>query len=67
MKIKMRLKKEFLDMLQAYKESCIKAGYKTTEEIAEAMFNHINLTSSIPIKKSVIELFLADAYEPFPD
>jgi hypothetical protein len=54
----MKLRKEFLDDLEQYKQACIEAGYETKEEIAEAMFLHINLVYPIPIKKSMIELFL---------
>ena len=62
---KMKLRKEFLDDLEQYKQACIEAGYETKEEIAEAMYLHINLTYPIPIKKSMIELFLDGEYSPF--
>lgn len=61
----MKLRKEFLDYLDQMKQACLEAGYETREEIAEAMFNHINLTYPIPIKKSMIENFLDNLYEPF--
>jgi len=62
---KMKLKKEFLDYLEEVKQSCIEAWYETKEEIAEAMYLHINLSYPIPIKKSMIELFLDGEYSPF--
>lgn len=61
----MKLKKEFLELLEQLRQSCIEAGYETKEEIAEAMYLHINLTYPIPIKKSMIELFLDGEYSPF--
>ena len=61
----MKLKKEFLDYLEEVKQSCIEAWYETKEEIAEAMYLHINLSYPIPVKRSMIELFLDEAYEPF--
>lgn len=61
----MKLKKEFLDYLEEMKQACIEQWYETKEEIAEAMYLHINLTYPIPIKKSMIELFLDGSYEPF--
>ena len=61
----MRLRKEFLDMLEEYKQACIEQWYETKDEIAEAMYLHINLSYPIPIKKSMIELFLDGEYEPF--
>lgn len=62
---KMKLRKDFLDDLEELKQACIEAGYETKEEIAEAMYLHINLSYPIPIKKSMIELFLDGEYEPF--
>lgn len=61
----MKLKKEFLDYLEEMKQSCIEAGYETKEEIAEAMYLHINLTYPVPINRHVIELFLDGEYSPF--
>lgn len=61
----MKLRKEFLEDLEQYRLACIEAGYETKEEIAEAMYLHINLTYPIPIKKSMIELFLDGEYSPF--
>lgn len=61
----MKLRKEFLDYLDQMRQECIAQWYETREEIAEAMFNHINLTYPIPIKKSMIENFLDNLYEPF--
>ena len=62
---KMKLRQEFLDYLEELKQSCIEAWYETKEEIAEAMYLHSNLSYPIPIKKSMIELFLDWEYEPF--
>ena len=61
----MKLKKEFLDYLEQVKQSCIEAGYETKDEIKRAMYNHINLTYTIPVSMSVIELFLKGEYSPF--
>lgn len=61
----MKLRKEFLDYLEQVKQSCIEAGYETKDEIAEAMYLHINLSYPIPVKKSMIELFLDGEYSPF--
>lgn len=67
MQTKMWLRKAFLEDLEQYRLACIEAGYETKEEIAEAMFNHMNLVYPIPIKKSVITLFLDWAYEALED
>ena len=65
--VKMWLRKAFLEDLEQYKQACIEQGYETKEEIAEAMFLHMNLVYPIPIKKSMIELFLDWAYEALED
>lgn len=64
-KNKMKLNWDFLEELERLKQECINQWYETKEDIAEAMFLHINIFYPIPITKGMIDNFLDDLYEPF--
>lgn len=60
---KLKIAKEFYDYLERIMWHCREQWYEIDEELIDAMYITVCLT--IPVKKSMIEMFVHWWYEPF--